>query len=200
MLAGLTLRSKVVDADFAQSNTISAETTVLPALDTPRLLIRQRTLAELDACIEMDRDPEVTRYIAGPWGDPVAHRRFVEFRITRPYPPGLGYWTIREASAPQRFLGWVLLIPDHGVGPDVEIGWRLVRDAWGRGIGTEAALQLLGYAFKTIRLPRVIADIASANVASRRVAEKIGMRRVARAGGGGRRYDRFQIECADLKI
>jgi RimJ/RimL family protein N-acetyltransferase len=75
------------------------EPVVLPELDTPRLLIRQRTLADLDACIEMDRDPDVTRYIAGPWCDPVAHRRFVEFRIRRSYPPGLGYWTIRETNS-----------------------------------------------------------------------------------------------------
>jgi RimJ/RimL family protein N-acetyltransferase len=197
--ADLSLTSNAVVADFAQSNTTSGKITVLPALDTPRLLIRQRTLAELDACLEMDRDPEVTRYIAGPWGDPVAHRRLVEFRIARPYPPGLGYWTIREASSPERFLGWVLLIPDHGVGPDIEIGWRLVRDAWGQGIGTEAARALLAYAFETIRLPRVIADIASANVASRRVAEKIGMGWVECAGSCGG-AERYQIEFCRMPI
>ena len=63
---------------------------MLPALDTARLLIRERTLADLPACLEMDRDPAVTRYVAGPWLDPVAHRQFVEYRITRSYPPGLG--------------------------------------------------------------------------------------------------------------
>jgi RimJ/RimL family protein N-acetyltransferase len=173
------------------------EPVVLPELDTPRLLIRQRTLADLDACIEMDRDPDVTRYIAGPWCDPVAHRRFVEFRIRRSYPPGLGYWTIRETNSPQRFLGWVLLIPDHGVGPEVEVGWRLVRDAWGKGIATEAAQRILQHAFDGIRLPRVIAEIASENVASRRVAEKIGMRRVVSAKRGDGQFDRYQTERAN---
>jgi RimJ/RimL family protein N-acetyltransferase len=185
--------------DFFGLKAMPPEPVVPPALDTPRLLIRQRTLADLEACIEMDRDPEVTRYIAGPWDDPLAHRRFVELRITRPYPPGLGYWTIREARSPERFLGWVLLIPDHGVGPEIEIGWRLVRDAWGRGIATEAAQRLLEHAFNAIGLPRVVAEIASANVASRRVAEKIGMQWVASAGSSGGRYDRYQTERADRR-
>ncbi|MDF3080277.1 GNAT family N-acetyltransferase, partial [Burkholderia sola] len=48
----------------------------LPVLETERLWLRPRVLADLDACIEMDRDPEVTRHIAGPWHDPVEHRRF----------------------------------------------------------------------------------------------------------------------------
>jgi RimJ/RimL family protein N-acetyltransferase len=166
----------------------------LSSLDTPRLLVRQRTLADLPACLMMDRDPEVTRHIHGPWNDPVEHRRLVEFRIMRPYPPGLGYWTIREKSAPDTFLGWVLLIPDHGVGPHIEIGWRLVRHAWGRGIATEAARALVAHAFVTLRLPCVIADIAAANAASQRVAQKLGMRRIAEVNDGAMPFHRFELK------
>lgn len=178
---------------------MSIPTTELPALDTPRLLIRQRTLADLHACLAMDRDPDVTRYIAGPWHDPVAHRQFVEYRITRRYPSGLGYWSIRERSAPERFIGWVLLIPDHGTGPEVEIGWRLVRDAWGRGIATEAANALVHHAFATLRLPRVIADIAAENAASLHVAHKLGMRRVGYNATEAVPYERFRLEREDLR-
>lgn len=170
-----------------------------PSLDTHLLLVRPRTLADIEACLEMDRDPEVTRHICGPWNDPAAHREFVRHRMTRRYPPGLGYWTIREHSAPERFLGWVLLIPDHGVGPEVEIGWRLVRDAWGRGIATEAAGALVRHAFETLRLPRIIADIASANAASLRVAKKLGMRYVGFDARDGRRYERYRLERKDLR-
>lgn len=171
---------------------------MLPPLDTPRLLLRERTLADLEPCLAMDRDPEVTRYIAGPWQDPVAHRQFVVHRITRPYPPGLGYWSIRERTDPDRFIGWVLLIPDHGVGPDVEIGWRLVRSAWGKGLASEAAGALVRHAFETMRLPRVIADIAPDNHASQRVARKLGMRWVGYDTSDGARYERYRLLRADL--
>jgi RimJ/RimL family protein N-acetyltransferase len=171
---------------------------MLPSLDTARLLIRERTLDDLESCLEMDRDPQVTRYVAGPWHDPVAHREFVTHRITRRYPPGLGYWSIRERSAPERFVGWVLLIPDHGVGPDVEIGWRLIRSAWGRGIATEAARALVRHAFDTVRLPRVIADIAAENDASLRVAQKLGMRWVGHDASDGVRYERYRLVREDL--
>ena len=172
----------------------------LPELATPRLLLRPRTLEDLEACLVMDRDPEVTRYIKGPWHDPIAHRAFVRYRITRDYPPGLGYWSIRERSAPEQFLGWVLLIPDHGAGPEVEIGWRLVREAWGRGIATEAAGALIEHAFGTLRLPRVVADIMSANVASKRVAVKLGMRLVGHLDDDGAAYDRYRLVREDLRV
>ncbi len=170
----------------------------LPALDTPRLLIRARTLDDLEACFAMDRDPEVTRFIKGPWSDPVQHRRFLELRITRPYPPGLGYWSIRERAAPDVFLGWVMLIPDHGVGPEIEIGWRLVRAAWGRGIASEAAHALAIHAFDVVKLPRVIADIDPENKASRAVAERLGMRLVALTrDDDGEACARYRLQRSD---
>ncbi|WP_206952566.1 GNAT family N-acetyltransferase [Trinickia acidisoli] len=172
---------------------------MLPALDTARLLIRERTLADLESCLAMDRDPEVTRHIVGPWRDPIAHRQFVEHRIVRRYPSGLGYWSLYERSDPERFVGWVLLIPDHGAGPDVEIGWRLIRSAWGRGIASEAARALVAHAFGAVRLPRVIADIAAENQASLRVAQKLGMQWVGHDESDGMRYGRYRLVREDLR-
>jgi RimJ/RimL family protein N-acetyltransferase len=147
-----------------------------PSFDTPRLQLRQRTLDDLEACLAMDRDPAVTRHVAGPWNDPIEHRRFVIERMTRAYPDGLGYWSIFERHEPARFIGWVLLIPEGGVESDVEIGWRLIQDAWGRGIADEAARAIVTHAFETVGLAEVVAGIAPANVASCRLAEKLGMR------------------------
>ncbi|KAB0637516.1 GNAT family acetyltransferase [Burkholderia stagnalis] len=171
----------------------------LPVLETARLWLRPRVLADLEACLAMDRDPEVTRHIAGPWHDPVEHRRFVEHRITRDYPPGLGYWSIFEKAAPDAFIGWMLLIPDYANGArDIEIGWRLVRAAWGRGIASEAAVAMVRHAFDTVRLPRVIADIAAANTGSLNVARKLGMRRIG-VVQDGIPYVRHRLERDDLR-
>ena len=58
---------------------------------------------------------------------------------------------------------------------EVEIGYRLRRSAWGQGYATEAAQEVRDYAFHTLGMKRLIAIIDPANVASIRVAEKIGM-------------------------
>jgi len=154
----------------------------LPTFDTPRLLLRPRSMAEFDACLAMDRDPQVTQYVVGPWHDPQAHERFLTERIQRSFGPGFGYWSIFAKDAPASFLGWTLLIPADGVGPDIEIGWRLNRAAWGRGYATEAATPILEYAFTQMRLQQVIADIHPQNIGSVRVAEKLGLKFVGGAG------------------
>lgn len=162
---------------------------MLAPFESPRIFLRPRTLADLDDCMAMDRDPEVTRHVDGPWNDPVAHRRFVVDRITRAYPDGLGYWSIFERDKPTRFVGWVLLIPEDASGPEIEIGWRLVRDAWGRGIASEAARIVVAHAFDTVGLDSIVAGIAEGNTASQRVAEKLGMKREGFADG----YVRFRL-------
>lgn len=63
---------------------------MLPGFETPRLLLRPRTLADTDDCIAMNRDPGVVRFVDGPWSGPATHRAFVEARTRGPYPAGLG--------------------------------------------------------------------------------------------------------------
>ncbi len=145
----------------------------LPVLSTPRLLLRPRAPADLADCLAMDSDPEVTRFIDGPWSDPEAHRAFVEDRIRRAYPAGMGYWSIIIAGG---FAGWVLLTPLDLHGPEIEIGWRMRRSVWGRGLATEAGRLVLDHALGRLGLAEVMADIDPANTPSLRVAAKLGMR------------------------
>ncbi|QEL26848.1 GNAT family N-acetyltransferase [Bosea sp. F3-2] len=149
---------------------------MLPTFETERLSIRPRTMADFDACLAMDRDPEVIKHITGPWDDPEAHKLFLRDRIQRNFGEGFGYWSIFNNARTDQFLGWVLLIPYDGVGPKIEIGWRLNRLSWGKGYATEAALPFVRYSFHNLNLPEIVTDINPDNLGSIRVAEKIGMK------------------------
>ncbi len=61
--------------------------------------------------------------------------------------------------------------------PAVEVGWRLGRAFWGRGLATEGALAVLSYAFRELRLAELVSYTTAANRRSRRVMERLGMRR-----------------------
>ncbi len=89
------------------------------------------------------------------------------------YAPGLGWWAV---TADDRVVGNVLLKPDAATG-HLEIGWHFAHGEQGRGYATEAGRALLTHAFETLRAPRVVATIVPDNLASRRVAEKLGMHR-----------------------
>lgn len=127
----------------------------------------------------MDRDPRVTRFIQGPWQDPVTHRAFVFERANATYPTGLGYWSVFNKYKNQTLLlGWVLLLPYHLYKDEVETGWRFKYKVWGRGYATEAASIVLSHAFNSVKLLKVVADINPLNVSSIAVAERLGMKYV----------------------
>jgi RimJ/RimL family protein N-acetyltransferase len=118
----------------------------------------------------------VTKYIPRPWHDPEQHERFLTERIQKSFGAGFGYWSIFPKRRRYKFLGWILLMPYDGIGPEIEIGWRLTRLARGKGHATEAARPIVEHAFKTVRVIRIVADIDHRNTLSMRVAEKIGLK------------------------
>jgi RimJ/RimL family protein N-acetyltransferase len=95
---------------------------------------------------------------------------------------GFGLWCAAPREDPDECLGFVgLAVPSFlpSVLPAVEVGWRLARPAWGRGLATEGARASLRHAFEELQLEAVVSIIDPDNERSIRVAEKLGMRRGA---------------------
>lgn len=78
-------------------------------------------------------------------------------------------------------------------GPDVELLYRLLPSAWGRGLGTEACQAALAFAFSALRLPHVLAVIGEENLASQRLAEKLGFVRDEVGTYYGQRLVRYHL-------
>jgi RimJ/RimL family protein N-acetyltransferase len=148
----------------------------LPELETERLLLRQWSLKDLDAIVAMDRDPEVYRFLEEP-GDPDEQRDDMKERILTDFGAGLGTWSIFPRGGAQSFLGIVHIIPIDDEGPDVELGFRLVRAAWGQGLASEAAARLIRHGFETVGLDEIIAVTDPDNEGSERTLARLGFKR-----------------------
>jgi len=90
---------------------------------------------------------------------------------------GFGPYAVVEQRS-QDVIGYCGLhfFPDLAGQPEIEIGYRLARSSWGQGYATESASSVRDFALITLGIRRLIAMIDSSNIASIRVAEKIGMR------------------------
>ena len=78
-----------------------------------------------------------------------------------------------------------------------ELGYDLRSDVWNQGFATEAACAVRDYAFTELRLPRLISLIRVGNLASRRVAEKVGMQLMAEPDRYGIRYWQFALDRSE---
>lgn len=157
---------------------------VQPRFVTDRLILRPRQLSDLEDSIAINSDPEVMRYLGAVW-PPERQRAHLSAQIATDFGEGLGYWSLFEQSAPDQMLGWALLTPLPGT-EDVQIGYRLRRDAWGRGIATEAAARLADYAFSDLRLPALAASVHPENLGSQRVLAKLGLTDAGPYEAGGK--------------
>lgn len=147
----------------------------LPTLKTERMSLVPLTDEHLDFECELDSDPEVLRYLY-----PRRRTRdevIARHRLRRESADGLGYWVGMLDGEP---VGWWLLVPsdEPAVMPGVELGYRLLRRHWRRGLASEGALAVLGHAFDTLGADRVFATTMAVNTGSRGVMTKVGMRHV----------------------
>ena len=97
---------------------------------------------------------------------------------------GYGYWALRE-TATGRFVGEVGAADFHRdltppLGPDPELGWALVRDAWGLGYATEAVQAALVWLDTRLGPGRRTCFIDEGNAPSVAVATRCGFREFAR--------------------
>ena len=145
-------------------------------LETPRLILRHQVLEDLDALWALYCDPEITKYIPDAPKTYAEAREELEWHMNgHPRRPELGLWaTIHKQTG--KFIGRCGLLPGTIDGQqEVEVAYTLSREFWGKGLGTEAARAILLYGFEQLHLPRLICLIVADNIASQKVAEKIGM-------------------------
>lgn len=150
-------------------------------LTTPRLRLRARTLDDVEANLAMDMDPAVQMHLPNLHGkSPDAHRSELIERIRSGWPQEGALWVVEwrdpnAAGGPAGFLGWCALFPlqDSGL---IEIGYRYLPAAWGRGVATEAGRAVLDHGFRAMKIDPIVGVTAPANRASQNVLTKIGLR------------------------
>jgi ribosomal-protein-alanine N-acetyltransferase len=144
-------------------------------LETARLRLRPFREGDLEDLYRLYGDAEVMRYISD--GRPRTREETVAAlaRMMGHWPQfGFGMWALFDRTD-GRFIGRCGLQPLRE-GSEIELGYTLFKEFWGRGIATETARLALRHGFETSGLERIIAIAHPANGASRRVMEKVGLR------------------------
>ena len=154
-----------------------------PELRSERLLLRRWRAADLDPFARMNADPEVMEFYPPAPADAhgalersASHVARIEAGFVE---RGFGLWAV-EIPGEAAFIGFIGLQQvdaDLPFAPAVEVGWRLARPFWGRGLATEGAAAAMRFAFDELRLPSLLAYTAAVNVRSQRVMERLRMRR-----------------------
>jgi RimJ/RimL family protein N-acetyltransferase len=150
----------------------------LAELTTERLCLRAWRESDRAPFAALNADPAVMQFFVAPFtreqSDALIERIEAHVRDH-----GFGLWAV-ELRAELRFLGFVGLAATAFPAPFtpcVEIGWRLARDAWGRGYASEAARAALRFGFETLAPDEIVAYTVPANLRSRHVMDRIGMQR-----------------------
>jgi RimJ/RimL family protein N-acetyltransferase len=141
-------------------------------LETERLILRPLCKNDIDAIYRMRSDADIMRYIREPQNrDESAN--WVELVSSRWAAEQIGFCAIIEKSS-HEFAGWCGLWQLKETG-EIEIGYAVGKQFWGKGYASEAATEFLAYAFERLEVEKIVAVARPENAASRRVMEKLGM-------------------------
>lgn len=149
-------------------------------IETARLILRPFEAGDTEAFVALNADRNVMRYY------PHAYTRDFSLECLGNYAArwrddGFGFAAVIE-KATGAFLGlnglsyFRIALP---FAPVVEIGWRFVPSAWGKGYASEAARAWLAFGFESKGLEEIVSFTAHQNTPSQKVMQRIGLRRHA---------------------
>lgn len=141
--------------------------------ETDRLILRLLDEKDIDDIFAMRSDPEVMRFIRAPQNR-VETVNWLNLVSSRWKSDHIGFCAIVEKQT-DKFIGWCGLWRLKETS-ELEIGYAIAKNAWGKGFATEAAQVFLRYAFEQLKPDKIVAVAEPENASSRRVMEKLGMK------------------------
>jgi RimJ/RimL family protein N-acetyltransferase len=141
-------------------------------IETERLLLRRPAEEDVESPPVWLSDPEVMDWLGGVMEQPTDLVRLWIEQWER-FPSGKFLVEQRSDGAVVGRVGanyYDVETWERSATGEPELGWALAREHWGHGYATEAALAVREW----LRAPHVISLIASDNVRSQRVAERLG--------------------------
>ncbi len=145
-------------------------------LETKRLSLREMTPHDADDLLEVLSDPETMQFYPQLF-DYKMTQAWIERNIQRYAQYGFGLWAVIFKENGNLLIGDCGLVVQEVDGiEEIEIGYHIRRDLWGKGLATEAAQACRYFGFGQLGFDKLISLINPANIASRRVAEKNGMK------------------------
>ena len=166
-------------------------------IETARLLLRPMRADDRDELLTVFGDRRVmAAFGAEPFGQ-TEMKRWVERNLEHQNRYGYGLFSIIHKA--DRCLVGDCGLEHREIGniPEIELGYDLRSDYWNRGLATEAAKAASEWAFGSLRLARLTSLVRQGNIASARVAEKIGMRGEANIMQRGTPYWLYALSRED---
>ncbi|MEL7251363.1 MAG: GNAT family N-acetyltransferase [Bacteroidota bacterium] len=164
-------------------------------LETPRMYLREFRLEDANGFYQLNQDPQVIQHTGDkPFADSSAAAAFIQsYDHYKRY--GFGRWAIILRQT-EEFIGFCGL-KYHPDIKAVDLGFRLRRSDWNKGLATEAARTCLEYGFTQLELDLIIGRVRQAHHASIKVLEKIGMQRRGSFDFEGFPGYRYEVSAAE---
>lgn len=165
--------------------------------ETERLILREIVSTDRNGLFKIDSDPDVNTYLGR---KPVENIEqiddIIQFIRNQYIENGIGRWAMIEKST-TNFIGWTGLKfvkeTTNNHCNYYDLGYRLNKKYWGKGLATEAAKASLNYGFNDLNLNEIYAMADSKNSASRNVIEKVGLKHIETFEFNETPYDWFKI-------
>lgn len=173
-------------------------------VETERLILREILPTDVDGLFNLDSDPEVHRYL----GNKIVKDKdqivdLINFIRQQYIDNRIGRWAIIDKEN-NDFMGWsglkfvTEITNNHN--NYFDLGYRLIKKYWGKGIATEAALASLEYAFNKLNTDEVFAMADCENSASNKILKKVGFHFIETFKLDGITHNWYKITKKNFKI
>ncbi len=144
-------------------------------LETSRFILRHFTIADAPLLLQLNSDPEVLKYLHEPPLTSIEQSQKILEEIILPqyHLYNLGRWAVQYKNT-NEFVGWCGLKYQIEL-DEIDLGYRFMKEHWGKGIASETAITTVNYGFEKLALKTITGRAHIENIASQKVLLKTGL-------------------------